>query len=160
MDYYLNELSLCPVENVSDAHRVMRQFVSCCACLRHLGMNAIRLNSSLNDFELTENYFVYQWRTDSNVDKELIQRFRSIVSKSPIIEAENIPLFSNAQNGDMYVDKIRVMGLFAGYIDKSVSLSLTTRTLWYQSFVQAKYIYLNSKGIQEELVQIHNVSNL
>ena len=66
MDYYLNELSLCPVENVSDAHRVMRQFISCCACLRHLGMNAIRLNSSLNDFELTENYFVYQWRTDSN----------------------------------------------------------------------------------------------
>ena len=108
MDYYLNEQSLSSVNNISDAYNIMRQFVICCSSLQRIGMNALRVSTDLNHFEIIENYFVYQWRNDKNVDREVVRRFKTIITRSPIIELQNIKLLSNFDKNDLYFENSRI----------------------------------------------------
>ncbi len=161
MDYYLNEQSLSSVNNISDAYNIMRQFVICCSSLQRIGMNALRVSTDLNHFEIIENYFVYQWRNDKNVDREVVRRFKTIITRSPIIELQNIKLLSNFDKNDLYFENSRTLGLFAAYLDNSIAISFLTKTIWQQLYIQATHSYFNlSEVFCEEIVLVHNISNL
>lgn len=89
MDVYIfNELSITPFTNRHEAKEGLKTFIQTCVKVRELGFKTLHLHENIGnlyDLQIAPDYKVSQWLQDSEIDKTLQDQFRSILTKSPLI---------------------------------------------------------------------------
>lgn len=159
MDFYFNELSLTPLPNLATANDVLTKFVHCCTGLRKMGMKSLRLSVTFINFELVEDYFIYDWLKDESRDKEVRQQFKSIATRSPIIAIDNKDLLEKAKQNDVYFDNKQTLGLSAAFFGKSLALSFLSHPTWINSSISALHVFYDSENqLKENTVIVRHIS--
>lgn len=161
-DFYFNELSIMPVADRQTARQIIKNFIYCAAGLRRYGFNALRMteNLNLNNIEIATNYFIYHWREDEEVPRELQTRFRSIVTQVPIINKDDAILQEKAKQTDIYYKNKTVISLTTAYNDNSIVLSFQTDELWKADFIEAELSQLKDDSIEANSVKIRNATQI
>ena len=161
-DYYLNERSLTKVSSRTIAHEVMRIFIQTAAALQRYGLGNLRHSDGIewNMIELADSYYVYRWLKDSDIERELKSRFKSIVTRSPLVDSGDIGLTIAAQETDIYFDGIRTLGMNAAYHAESLVLSLATSNSWEIPNLDAKMTVIQTERMIDKPVTIKNISCL
>jgi hypothetical protein len=159
MDFYFNELSLTPLPNLATANDVLTKFVHCCTSLRKLGMKSLRLSVSFTNFEIVENYCIYDWLKDESQKKEIRQQFKSIATRSPIIATEDKNLLEEAKQNDVYFDNKQTFGLMAAFIGRSLALSFISHPIWINSSISALQVFYDAENqFKENKVVVRHIS--
>jgi hypothetical protein len=159
MDFYFNELSLTPLPDLATANDVLTKFVHCCTGLRKLGMKSLRLSVSFTNFEIVEDYFIYDWLKDESQKKEIKQQFKSIATRSPIIAIENRDLLEKAKQNDVYFDNKQTLGLSTAFLGKSLALSFPSHPIWINSSISALHVFYDTENqFKENAVIVRHIS--
>lgn len=159
MDFYFNELSLTPLPNLATANDVFTKFVHCCTGLRKMGMKSLRLSVTFINFEIVEDYFIYDWLKDESRDKEVRQQFKSIATRSPIIAIDNEDLLKKARQNDVYFDNKQTLGLSAAFFDKSLALSFPSHPTWINSSISALHVFYDTENqFKQNKVIVRHIS--
>lgn len=161
-DFYLNELSISRVENIETARKMMKNFIYCAAGLRKYGFNALRMteNLNLNNIEITAAYFIYHWREDEEVPRELRTRFRSIITQVPIINKDDVILQEKAKQTDIYFKEKPVISLTAAYNDDSIVISFQADEIWHVHTIEAELTELKETSVVSASVKIRNATQI
>ena len=161
-DFYLNELSIGKTENIQNARNLMKNFIYSVASLRKYGFNALRMteNININNLEIASGYYIYQWRKDIEVARELQTRFRSIVTQVPMINKDNLVLLEKVKKTDIYLNEKPIISLTAAYNDDSVVVSLLTNPQWNSPIIQAELTEIDENNILSNQIHIRNVSQI
>ena len=155
-DFYLNELSIGKTENIQNARNLMKNFIYSVASLRKYGFNALRMteNININNLEIASGYYIYQWRNDIEVARELQTRFRSIVTQVPMINKDNLVLLEKVKKTDIYLNEKPIISLTAAYNDDSVVVSLLTNPQWNSPIIQAELTEIDENNIDFENIEL------
>ena len=161
-DFYLNELSLQKADSIADAHNAMRNFVYSVVSLRTYGFNVLRKteNLILNNIEIASEYFIYQWRNDDNVSRELRQRFRSIVTQGPVIDKNDAVLVEKATKTDIYYKDKPVLSLTAAFNAGSVVVSFIFNSKWDSPFITSSLIEIEGTDLKTTEVTIKSIAKI
>ena len=152
MEYMLNELSVKPVHVKSQVETLMRQFVlSAIEAEKSLLLNQLRideeLGNSLYDLYLMENYSIGQWIEDRCQDKDIQQKFLSIISLSPLISKEEQERFFSE---NCIYQGILAKGLKAALLLDTYCINFLTDTCWNDTFIPVEHEYWEEGNIKTE----------
>ena len=161
-DFYLNELSLEKADSIADAHNAIRNFVYSVVSLRTYGFNVLRKteNLILNNIEIASEYFIYQWRSNENVSRELRQRFRSIVTQGPVIDENDAVLLEKATKTDVYYKDKPVLSLTAAFNAGSVVVSFIFNSKWDSPFITSSLIEIEGTDLKTTEVTIKSIAKI
>lgn len=152
MEYMLNELSLKLVHTKSQVETLMNQFVlSAVEAERYLMLNQLRideeLGNSLYDLYLMENYSIGQWIEDRSQDKDLQQKFLTIVSLSPLINEKEKERF--VSENCFYQGKLS-KGLKAAFFSNTYCINFLTDMCWDVTSIPIEHEYWVEDDIRKE----------
>lgn len=149
-----NELSLMhPTVSVEAVQLLLEGFVRSCVRARELGLEDLRLHErsipNLYYVQLHNDYNIDTWLRDNRVSNDLRNRFREIVTSSPLvkdIETDQHERYHNSEfRKSLDRTTYQVWGLGAAYIFDTLSISFATHTEWEQSEVWVDHYYLDTE---------------
>jgi hypothetical protein len=151
-----NELSISPLESVSLARNILEIFVKSSIKAKEYGFTEIRLNEgslkSLYQLNLFDDYRIDHWLHDKEVNPDLQDSFRDIISTSPLIKIEELSdneLYERSEFFKELDDKsFRVFGLGAAFVYGTLSVSLQTHMEWLNSVVSISHYSLDHDGTE------------
>jgi hypothetical protein len=131
LEMFLNELSLVPlaVDVIAGQERA-RQFV-----LTMMAATALGVQRTL---QVPEDFFVkaiapgynwYMWSCDGRVEREILQYFRSLATKSPFLRNEP-PAEAEWIEIDCLWENQLALGLKAAYVADGIAISISSRQEW------------------------------
>ena len=157
-EYIFNELSVKDIlPTVNDAQKALEQFVKVTARAKFIGFDQIRISESLGkslyNLKLSENYTVNNWLKDSGVSNELKDKFRLIVTNSPLLK-ENEELEKDIfEYSEFFVtlnyQKNRVYGLGVAYLKNTLAISLQGNEFWNCSSIELSHDHLDEEGNEQ-----------
>ncbi len=182
-NYYFNELSFTPAADEMQAHETLKTFVHLCIkIMRGYGFDSLALPSNspfwYTESELAPNYTIRQWLSDSTIEKELKQRYRSIVTKK---QAEDIP--PPPLEKDVYYEELpseelseiladvasepieqRSEGMLMAYEENSIVVSFSADVKWHTPYINAKLHEIKASGggidIEKTDIEIRNIATI
>ncbi len=133
MDFILNELSIQEaVETKSQAQEVMVNFLRTCKKTKDAGFKRLRYNGNLKQIPLTNEYTIEAWLRDTEIDSDLKDRFRDIVTDSPFIDRKSIMIAQKYEN-ICFVYNYIAEGLGITYLYNTLVVSFLTSEEWNQT---------------------------
>jgi hypothetical protein len=168
MVYMFNELSLIQVNSISDARNVLEAFVKSSIKAKEFGFTEIRLheNSLQNLYQLSlcEEYRIDNWLSDKEVNSDLKDRFKEIITTFPLITNEEISEKEIYESSEFFKiidsDKHRVFGLGAAYVYGTLATSIATHQEWCKSSVFIEHFSISYDGNESTTnVQVFNFSS-
>lgn len=167
MNYYIfNELSTPFTTNKNAAKLGLKIFVQTCIEVSKLGLTTLRLpeiiGKNLYNLQIAPHYLISQWLQESTVEEDLKNKFREIVTDSPLITDEE-PIaqeFSNRSEFRITREnntKLAV-GLGAAYLLETLGLSFSSHSIWNnEEITNIEHWYLNDIG--SEIIKIISVKH-
>lgn len=167
MDYYVfNELSG-PFATQLEAKTGLETFIQTCIKARELGLDTLRLpeiiGQNLYNLPIAPNYFISQWLQESEVKEDLKDRFKEIVTNSPLITEEE-PLAK--ESGSLSEFRIKpendtklAEGLGAAYLLGTLCLSLSSHPIWKSEEITLEHWYLDETGLENtKIISVKHAS--
>lgn len=158
MVYMFNELSLSLANSVKDARNVLDTFVKSSIRAKDYGLTEIRLHESLqNVYQLTlfDGYRIDTWLKDANVNSDIQDKFREIVSSTPLITSEEISEIELYERSEFHKvldeQKFQVFGLGAAHIYGTLVLSLATHNEWLKPSVSVQHYFVSHEGNESKI---------
>ena len=156
MVYMFNELSLVQVNSILAARSILETFVKSSIKAKEFGFTEIRLheNSLQNMYQLSlfENYRIDNWLKDKEVNSDLQDRFREIITSSPLISKEDIVDIELFERSEFYktidITQYNAFGLGAAYVYGTLANSLNTHQEWLKSFVNIQHYSISNDEIE------------
>lgn len=154
MVYMFNELSLSKVNSISDARNVLETFVKSSIRAKEFGFTEIRLHESsiqnLYQLSLLDGYRIDSWLNDAEVNSDLQDGFRELISTYPLITEDEISEKDIYERSEFHKTldekKYQVFGLGAAHVYGTLSVSLTTHKEWLKPSVSVHHYSLNHEG--------------
>jgi hypothetical protein len=135
--YIFNELST-PFSSVEQAKNELEYFINTCMEANSLGFKMLHLHQNIGkDFyqlQIAPSYTMFQWLQDSNIEKELKSRFRSITTRTPLI-TDDYPIEKERN----YLSEFKIEinhktrfadGLGVAYLLETLCVSFFSHELW------------------------------
>src|SRR6185436_16332302 len=158
MVYMFNELSLSQVNSVEDARNVLEIFVKSSIRAKEYGLTEIRLHESLQNIyqlNLLDGYRIDNWLNDADVNSDLQDKFRDIVSTTPLIKTDEISEIEDYARSEFHKTldekKHQVFGLGAAHIYGTLAASLTTHAEWSKPSVSIHHYSINHDGTERNI---------
>lgn len=145
-----NELSLGKVNSREIACDLLQIFIQSYMRAKEIGFEEIRLheNSIVNLYSipLYDGYNIDDWLKDKRINEDLRDRFKEIVTSSPLIQENEVTENDLYDRSEFYKDldkkQYQVWGLGAAYIYDTLSFSLNTHNEWRKSEVLISHYYV------------------
>jgi len=149
-----NELSLSKVNSVLIARNVLETFVRSSIRAKEVGFTEIRLHEkimqNLYQLSLLEGYRIDNWLNDKEVNFDLRDKFKEIISTYPLITTEEISEGELFEMSEFHITldekRSQVFGLGAAYVYGTLAASLSTHTEWLKSSVTIQHYSLDHEG--------------
>ena len=162
MQMILNELSArFPIQSIEKARELMDTFLKTYFTVKKIIRNdSILLDQDYKSFQLASGYRIEQWRNDPNVDIESKRRFRVLLDKSDVYNAEE---FEQETGWDFKTEFLHEnhtsKGCLLAYETDGVAVSFLSDEHWKTAVIKGNYIELADDGeLYESPVEIPNVS--
>lgn len=163
-----NELSLSQVNSVADACNVLEIFVKSSIRAKEYGLTEIRLHENLQNLyqlPLLDGYRIDNWLNDAKVNSDLQDKFREIVSTTPLITSEEISEIELYERSEFHKildnKKLQVFGLGAAHVYGTLAASLTTNNEWSKPSISISHYSIDHDGIESNLdVEVLHFSSL
>ncbi len=160
MEMLFNELSINPLSpDKFQANDKMEKFAKTVGTARKKGFRNIRYYQDTFHIKLSEGYSLYDWLHNKDVP-ELYRNFLYGMIIQPFISNDDEELeeqFVNAnyyyENTEHLVPKTECVGLAAAHLYETLSISLSSMSLW--DFIQLQIIIE-----QDENISLHKVFNV
>lgn len=170
MDYFIfNDLST-PFATKFEAQTGLETFIKTCISIRthDLGLETLRLpmtiGQNLYSLCIAPNYLISQWLHESEIEEDLKNKFREIVTDSPLITEEE-PIakeFNSCSEFKITLENnIKIAeGLGAAYLLETLCLSFLSHKIWESEEITGiTYWYLNEDGSETtEIVTVKHAS--
>lgn len=162
MEYMLNELSVKPVHTKLQVEALMNKFVlSAIEAEKSLMLNQLRidetLGNSLYDLYLMENYSIGQWVEDRCQDRDVQQKFLSIVSLSPLINEKEQERFCSENcicRGEL------AKGMKAALVYGTYCINFLTEDFWNVTSIPVEREYWEEDCIKTEQMAVRCFSTV
>ena len=131
LECFFNELSLCPIAaNVNDARERMSHFVKTLAQINSVAKKQLPLRVSEEFFnaKLASNYLLDQWRNDFDVNRDIRNYFRSIATKSPLLERGELK--ERASQCEARCRGELAIGILAAFLSDGLTISISSEPQW------------------------------
>ena len=145
MFYYLNELSICNpcCESKSESRVIMESFTTVCRKIKKLGYDQLRYDISLKGICLSINYYVESWLKDDEVEKEIKDRYRDIVTNTPFIDEGDEETQYQKENIVHNFAGKEAFGLGLAQLKSTMSVSFMTDKEWDCTSIELEKWILN-----------------
>lgn len=148
MEYMLNEISLEKKDTKMQAYGLMENFVYAAVNAEDLlNLSRLRIDESLGnnlyDIFLTNDYNIGSWVEDKNVNRDLKDKFLSIVSLSPLVEGE---LKRRFEEEDCFYNDIQGKGIKAALIYETFCINFLSNDCWNTATIPIRHDYIEEKG--------------
>lgn len=169
MIYMFNELSVQETESKQIARLVLADFVNATVRATELGFTELRLYEkalpNLYSISLHGTYNIDHWLNDREVGKDLQDRFRLLVTSSPLIRDEEFREFEFYSRSEFFKKtndvSHQVWGMGAAHIYNTLSIGLSTTNDWRKNLISIQHYYLNQNGDDNiNQVTIRHISNI
>jgi len=168
MPYMMNEKSLSKIEFREVLYKLLEQFVKAAMEANRIGLQELRLHEAalpdLFKMRLHDEYSIGAWLNDNRVDHDLRDRFREIVTSTPLVKAEELEeyeLYSRSEFLKLLEEKRQqVWGLGAAHIFDTLAISLDSHSEWQKTEVEIDHQWLDQEAnLQQEPVLVRNFSS-
>jgi hypothetical protein len=148
----LNELSLEPKAQDSESgKRRLTQFIKTVVTATSNGASkSIRSINNLHFVEVAPGYHFSQWRNDPTVDIEEKRFFKSLVTKSPVLEEQELATFPNYHLTEVSFKKQPSNGLRACYFLDALALSFISSDLWNVDCLEVEIDELKTPKVKDK----------
>lgn len=145
MDYFFNELSQELMNTRQQVYGLMEKFITAAVeAEKSLSLNTLRIDEELGEnlynLFLMKDYNIGSWIDDNRVDKDIKDKFLTIISSSPLIEKEEKERFDfevcNYNNKE-------ARGLKAALFYNSFCINLLTNDCWDTTSLSITHEYIN-----------------
>ncbi len=152
--YTFNELSLYnKASSIDSARLIIKTFVNSCIKAKNLGLGDLRLCESHvpNFYNITilADYSIGKWLKDNQVNQDLRDKFKEIVTSSPLIcsfEINEVNVYSRSEFNKYFENQTHVIsGLGVAYIFDTLSISISTHHEWHKNSIEISHYYLNDQ---------------
>lgn len=148
-----NELSIARLNSIADARSVLAAFVKSSIKAKDYGLTEIRLHENLQNLyqlALHDKYRIDNWLNDPDVNSDIQDKFRDIISTTPLITSDEIlenDLYERSEFYKVIDDKqFQVFGLGAAHVYGTLAISLSTHNEWSKPSVTIKHYSINNEG--------------
>lgn len=144
----VNELSFAQqASSVAKARDQMQLFLRVIAKATSHGFSrALRTHEDLSSTLLAQDYPIAKWRNDNDVDRDLRQSFKSLITKIPLLsDAEDDSLEVKTKLFEFYYQSTLAHGLGAAYLLNTLAISLDGE-LWRKHEIDIEGHYLDHDG--------------
>ncbi len=157
-----------PFSSVEQAKNELEYFINTCMKANSLGFKMLHLHQNIGkDFyqlQIAPNYTMCQWLQSSGIKKELKSRFRSITTRTPLINDEE-PIAKERNTLSEFKirvdDEIKMAdGLGAAYLLGTLCVSFLSHDLWGTDEINnIKHWYLTEAGNEiTEIIAVKHAS--
>ena len=168
MVYMLNELSMSKVGSDETVRKLLAQFVKAAVAAERLGFQELRLLDrilpDLFQMNLLDEYSIGTWLQDKRVDHDLRDRFRGIVTASPLIKEEELEAFELYSRSEFFKSiegtHYQVWGLGAAHVYDSLAISLASHSEWGKTEVEINHHFLDQEtNLKQVRAGVRNFSS-
>jgi hypothetical protein len=148
MDIIFNELSIGRKETQNAAQNMMEHFVIAFASATAQTSCSLRIHESLQNLyaqEVSEGYLISQWANDPEVDRNIRSRFKSIVQKSPLIDATELEAVELWERSEYKFGNAAAIGAGAAHLLSTLCLSLKSNSIWDSCELTLQHSYLDEE---------------
>ncbi len=131
LECFFNELSLRPIAaNVNGARERMSHFVKTLARINSVAKKQLPLRVSEEFFnaKLASDYPLDRWRNDIGVDTDIRKYFRSIATKSPLLEPGELK--ERASQCEARCGGELAIGILAAFLADGLTISISSEPRW------------------------------
>lgn len=160
MHLVFNELSLCSISNDKDIggtifEKFLKTYSS--AIKENVGFSRDIITAiDLNSIEISEGYFVSEWRNQRNVDKDLQMLFKRMCDRQRV---ESV----NDNDSEITCDKGSGKGLLIAYQNDMTIISLDNDAYWSSYYIKCEYYNLeldeSAAVVLRNICSISNINN-
>lgn len=169
MFYIFNELSLTKIQlnSIEEAKKILEEFIKTSIIANEYGFDELRIHESIHNLynlNLLENYRIDTWLNDKDVNNDIKDKFREIITSSPLIKENeldelNIYEWSEFSINFNNIDET-VYGLGASHIFKTISFSLDCDSYWDNIKLTILHNSINNDCVERnEKIEVYNFSN-
>jgi len=165
MVYMFNELSLTQVDSKDSARLILETFVKSTIKAKELGFSEIRLYEkslqNLYHLRLIDGYRIDNWLVDSEINSDLQDSFREIITSAPLLSHEDIFNKELYERSEFYLtfdnNVHQAYGFGAAFIYSTLAISLATHHEWLKPsiFIQNYSISLENIECTDTVKVLH-----
>lgn len=149
MNYFFNELSQKRVNTRQQAYGLMEKFITTAVeAERLLSLNTLRIDKELGenlyDLFLMKDYNIGSWINDNRVDKDIKDKFLTIISSSPLIDDDKKEQFNYEI---CYYNNKEAQGLKAALLYNSFCINLLTDDCWNVTSLSITHEYIKNNQL-------------
>lgn len=144
----VNERSFIPAATRPLARERMRSLVATLIRARRAGSgNPLRTAIGINELPLAAGYAIVHWRNDLDVDRDSRLYFKTLTSKSPLIDAGDPDNVRDREaSGEVSFDGSPALGLGAAFFLDGLAISLPSAPCWEPAWIPVDLLSLNDQG--------------
>jgi len=154
MIYILNELSLKKFDTAHSAKIALERFIITSVNAKEIGFDELRFHQSIGknlyNFELSDNYFVQHWLKDNEVNNDLKDKFRELLTISPLVSYDEIKELDwfNRSEFKISVNKqhLDAYGLGVAFLFDTLSISFLSDSFWNVPTIDISHYFLDENS--------------
>lgn len=160
LEIFVNELSLTPAAaDVETGQARADEFLFTIRAATARGvLRSVRIPEDFFNTPLAADYTWFTWLSDTRVERELRQYFRSLATKTPFLNDE--PNLEVAwADIDCFWHRQQALGLKAAYVGDGLALSLASRPEWDSSSIECEIQEIRDGDVWCRNEAIHHASS-
>ncbi len=151
MIYILNELSVKKFDSIYSGKIALEKFIITSIKAKEIGFDELRLHETfghnLYSFILADDYLIQHWLNDNDVNCDLKDKFRELVTTSPLItndELKELYLFNRSEfKISLNSLNFEVFGLGAAYLLETLSISFLSNSFWNNFTITISHYFID-----------------
>lgn len=161
MDYILNDLSITQTKTKDKAKTNIFGFVNTCITAKsELSFKTLRVPESIGslyNLVLCDEYLVSKWLHDPEVDFDIREKFRQIITTHPFIKDTEIKELDTFNTTYFYFQNQEAKGLGAAYILQTLCISFPSDTMWNTNKISIVHEQIDETGniIKPKVIAVH-----
>jgi hypothetical protein len=163
LEMVFNELSartLAP--DISTARQWMSGLISTMREAKRCGLKGIRTQEDFHAMVLAENYGLYNWRNDKEVNREERTFLRTLATKTPLsVDIPDLTIKIKLEDPDreFSLQGSQAAGFKVAHYLEALAISLNSESLWNSSRIKLELIQIDGdENLIEESVEVIHAS--